>query len=460
MQESMEWQHDTRGRKRKSLKSVSPSDFNMAVLTEQKKVRSSNGRTAVKPPEHFKVIPQLKTHSGQEKSNQKSSLASTENNNDTSGKNGASNNETTDKPVKPVFVECNFQIGNNYVNATQFKTPPMMKILSAKTLQIICRNPSDKKTLIEMLETKKLKYWTFTEPADKAAIFILRGYFKAEPNEVLVSIRNEGLEATKVTLLSEKFDKPLYLVHFDKTKVNFNTLVHQHKSIGHLIISWAKIDKSLKSPTQCHRCQVWGHSARNCGRDFRCIKCISSHAPGKEHCDRKTKDGTAKCVNCNGDHPANSRQCPIFLQYQMKIARRRAPQRNKIVSTPAPWANSNTSRQQYQHDFPPLPQHQKFNPNQYSETKDNGYQQDYVEEHETVSFTQPTSSKSISKSYRANSDNNLVKLRSAFMAIPEIDHTMHLFNELTRELSDCMDHGQRLSIMMRYCTPQPIQNAP
>lgn len=303
-----------------------------------------------------------------------------------------------------------------------------------------------------------MKYWTFTEPSEKSVIFVLHGYFKAETNEVLENINNEGIPATRVTILSEKFDKTIYLVHFDKNKVNFNSLVHQNKSIGQLIIKWSKFDKNLKSPTLGHRCQGWGHTARNCGRDFRCVKCTSSHAPGREHCERKTKEGSAKCVNFNGDHQANSRQCTVFLQYQSKISRRSPPVRNKFVSTLAPWANGNKSQQHYYEHFPSLPQRQicqNENPNYNAE-----YQQKHEDTNQNVSFTKPTSfhQTNFPKVLRDNSNSNFANLQSAFLSIPEIGHTLELFGELTRELANCMDHGQRLSIMMRYCTPRPIQN--
>ncbi|GBP88720.1 Probable RNA-directed DNA polymerase from transposon BS [Eumeta japonica] len=59
------------------------------------------------------------------------------------------------------------------------------------------------------------------------------------------------------------------------------------------------------SPGQCHNCQLYGHSSKNCFRKARCVKCLGDH--GTAACTRnKETDGAPACVLCNtSGHTAN-----------------------------------------------------------------------------------------------------------------------------------------------------------
>lgn len=77
---------------------------------------------------------------------------------------------------------------------------------------------------------------------------------------------------------------------------------------------------------QCKNCQHFGHTAINCARQFRCVKCQLSHGPKEcptDAADRNSPERkTPSCVNCGGlDHPANFRGCP---SYKALIQRKQA----------------------------------------------------------------------------------------------------------------------------------------
>ena len=67
-----------------------------------------------------------------------------------------------------------------------------------------------------------------------------------------------------------------------------------------------KVDVYIPNPLRCYSCQVFGHHENKCGRHPVCCNCGEP-----EHCGPSgVCDKPAKCVNCSGDHPANSKQCP------------------------------------------------------------------------------------------------------------------------------------------------------
>ena len=67
-----------------------------------------------------------------------------------------------------------------------------------------------------------------------------------------------------------------------------------------------KVDVYIPNPLRCYQCQVFGHHENKCGRHAVCCNCGEP-----EHCGPSgVCDKPAKCANCSGDDPANSKQCP------------------------------------------------------------------------------------------------------------------------------------------------------
>lgn len=63
----------------------------------------------------------------------------------------------------------------------------------------------------------------------------------------------------------------------------------------------------IPNPLRCFRCQQFGHTALKCNRPHIC-------ACGKTSHEGTPCTGPVKCVNCNGNHSARSRDCPKFKE--------------------------------------------------------------------------------------------------------------------------------------------------
>ena len=64
-------------------------------------------------------------------------------------------------------------------------------------------------------------------------------------------------------------------------------------------------------PMRCFKCHKFGHGKDKCRRpNALCGRC------GKEHADQHQCTAAAHFINCKGDHPAFSKQCPKFLEEQ------------------------------------------------------------------------------------------------------------------------------------------------
>ena len=70
-----------------------------------------------------------------------------------------------------------------------------------------------------------------------------------------------------------------------------------------------KIDTYYPSPPWCSQCCRWGHIKKNCHGTTTCSQCSAIG-----HSYSNCPSPSTKCRNCSGNHTANSKQCPIYLE--------------------------------------------------------------------------------------------------------------------------------------------------
>lgn len=93
------------------------------------------------------------------------------------------------------------------------------------------------------------------------------------------------------------------------------------KYVCYTKITWERFHN--RSPIiQCRMCQQWGHSTTNCRSQPTCMKCGDSLHWTKDCMkvkkDEETTHQNIKCANCQGNHLAFSKDCPV---YQKRIER-------------------------------------------------------------------------------------------------------------------------------------------
>lgn len=63
---------------------------------------------------------------------------------------------------------------------------------------------------------------------------------------------------------------------------------------------------------QCFKCQQFGHKYKHCKKStIICLYCGENHSP--KDCSNKMKK-SFKCVNCDGSHAANHKECPSYIE--------------------------------------------------------------------------------------------------------------------------------------------------
>jgi hypothetical protein len=159
-----------------------------------------------------------------------------------------------------------------------------------------------------LLERYKVPFHTFTLEEDRPIRVVLRRVpIEIPVDEVAEDLKAQGFHPVGVSRMKRLITKkelPLVLVEVPHDEKKIFDL----KTICFLTINVEKPRKSGLA-TQCHNCQWFHHTQRNCRVPPKCVKC------GKDHASRdcqKTRESPATCANCGQSHTASYRGCAKF----------------------------------------------------------------------------------------------------------------------------------------------------
>lgn len=101
---------------------------------------------------------------------------------------------------------------------------------------------------------------------------------------------------------------------------DFNKALSSRLNIGGLSLRTEKLVLTSKT-YRCENCQQFGHLEKRCKNEGKCRVCgknhpTPQHSCGRSGCKRGQKCGhlAPKCANCDGEHEASSKSCPVFLR--------------------------------------------------------------------------------------------------------------------------------------------------
>ena len=69
------------------------------------------------------------------------------------------------------------------------------------------------------------------------------------------------------------------------------------------------VSQFIPNPVRCYKCQKFGHTKFNCRKNEVCTKCGQ-----EDHTDSKECKNEAKCVNCQGKHASNDKECRKYKE--------------------------------------------------------------------------------------------------------------------------------------------------
>lgn len=198
--------------------------------------------------------------------------------------------------------------------------------------------------LKDALRKEQTSFHTFTPSDEKPSSIILRhlcsSYDQNDIEKGLNSL-NINLSIRNISKLETDYSKrsgkqlDLWLILLDQTSdvtslIKTNYFLHQRVRFEH---------RKNKNTLQCHNCQHFGHTANNCNRPYRCIKCTDKHAPGECSLPQKRQqdaDLQPTCVNCKLNHAANYKGCNAYQAHIKKSnqSKPKLPERINFQSSP------------------------------------------------------------------------------------------------------------------------------
>lgn len=101
------------------------------------------------------------------------------------------------------------------------------------------------------------------------------------------------------------------MLNFTRLNFDFNAL-KTITGVFNVRVRWSSY-KRRSGPTQCSNCQIFGHGNNNCNLPTVCSLCGEGHHQTECIHLGPYEEGiyaAIKCSNCNGNHAANSLQCP------------------------------------------------------------------------------------------------------------------------------------------------------
>lgn len=139
--------------------------------------------------------------------------------------------------------------------------------------------------------------------------------FKATHN-----IQPTSLKEIKTT--RSNIDDALYLIEFDRTQVTKREIIKIRFFYG-ISVHWRNPLKGNRGPTQCSKCSMYGHGARNCHRADICPACAGNHDYSVCTLSKTMNKGPViyKCYNCTKknlkdvNHRADDARCPCRQEY-------------------------------------------------------------------------------------------------------------------------------------------------
>lgn len=174
--------------------------------------------------------------------------------------------------------------------------------------------------LQRFLEEHNVPHHIYRLSNERTYKVVLRGIDEETySSEVKTDLESRGIEVLKVSQMRGHFNKrplPMFLVELPSDKVASSVL--ELKEVLHMKVR-AEAYKPPKTPTQCFRCQRFGHTTSCCKARPRCVKCGQEH--GSKDCEATRED--FKCVLCGKSHTASYRGCEAHKQAARNINARK-----------------------------------------------------------------------------------------------------------------------------------------
>lgn len=236
-------------------------------------------------------------------------------------------NETAPRhaAIPPMFIETEDTNMFSILIEKYFTKKVLIKI-HPDQISIKPQNQEDETILKTFLEENNIKYFTFNTSANRPRQAVLKYIPNDVTKETIIDgLQRQNIHPIKVTRIKNKDGEETKIVQVTINKQD-SEKIYKLEHVNNLKIKVEPFRRKT-GPTQCFKCQRFGHSSYTCHLTPMCVKCGKSHE--KTMCQRNDKQGDKlMCANCKGDHPANYRGCPAYKEKLTQLKAKAAAKKN------------------------------------------------------------------------------------------------------------------------------------
>ena len=227
-------------------------------------------------------------------------------------------NKNRPKPVTPIIIkDTNISVIKIKEIFKKFNiTTSTIKLLS-DGIKLLFANKIDKTNVVNELKMAKIIFFGFEDTDEKPYKVVLSGLHEMEHTTLSQLLLAKEIKPFEIKTINKNQYNAKYLLYFQHGQTNLNTL-RKTETIDYIKIKWSYYRRKRIGPTQCYKCQSYGHGTRNCFMPTKCLLCSGNHSVTNCHLnliEPEAKKEKLKCSNCQLNHQSNSPECPKRNEY-------------------------------------------------------------------------------------------------------------------------------------------------
>ena len=358
-------------------------------------------------------------------------------------------NDNKKSPPPPIVLHSKPGDHKKYINDLEAKVKNGFYVkYTLNNTNLFIKDIDEYHKYIENLKEDNVQFHTYTPKNERQHAFVLRGMDSCtDPQDILSDIKDKyKIDIHKIYKLKNT-QRGLYLVVTDNT-ITLKFLNKHVQYVYHTKVTW-ELRRNVPEVIQCRRCQKWNHSTSGCNSAPKCLKCAQEHWTRECTMVHKTDNNThknIKCANCNGDHLAFSKECPV---YKKKVAEKESmkPQPAvKYIPAPPPLINpwQRNIQQRLQQQTQQQYQQQQTTQSQQNQTQPQPQQK-------TIQHQQPTQQQQPNLMQNMNKFSELTSEFAQLNTLINVDKMLQLVRDLNAKLRECNNELEQFVAFQNFC---------
>lgn len=190
------------------------------------------------------------------------------------------------------------------------------------SINIITQSEHDFLLVKQKIDEEDLEYNTHPLKSERNVKICLFGLPEIDTKDLKNELERFNLKPFDIKVISPKNNYgngvKIYLLFFKRKDGIKISSLHTITGLLNIRVKWEYYIPRKHQPTQCSRCQCFGHGSAHCKKAYRCVSCGESHdskvctkrkpvvVPNRDPAEPPPKprvpDGEVCCANCKGNH--------------------------------------------------------------------------------------------------------------------------------------------------------------